>query len=225
VLVSAQDGYRLWSRSYDRDPNPVVALERRVLRERLGPLSGRSFLDVATGTGYWMNYARLRGARAFGIDLSSEMLSEAASKPGLRKCLIRADMNALPLGDGVADIAVCSLALGYVPSLANLFRELARVAAHISGRVIVTDLHERAVQAGWQRCFTVQGLAYQIEHFEHTTRELDEAAKASGLRIDWRVASYIGEPEREFFVRAGREHAFAEASRVPAILSTCWIRS
>jgi len=221
VLVSVREGYRLWSLSYDRDPNPVVALERRVVRERLGQLSGRCFLDVATGTGYWLNYARSRGARAYGVDVSAEMLSEAASKPGLKERLIRADMSMLPLKDAVADVAVCSLALGYVPSAGNLFRELARV----SRRVIVSDLHEGAIQAGWRRCFEVEGDRYQIEHFEHTARELDEAADGSGFRINWRVTSYIGEPEREIFVRSGREHAFAEASRVPAILSTCWTRS
>jgi predicted TPR repeat methyltransferase len=95
VLVGAQEGYRLWSRSYDRDLNPVVALERRVVRELLGPLSGRCFLDVATGTGYWLNYARSRGARVYGVDLSAEMLAEAASKPGLKERLIRANMSAL----------------------------------------------------------------------------------------------------------------------------------
>ena len=51
VLVDVQEGYRLWSGTYDRDPNPVLALERRVIRERLGPLSGRCVLDIATGTG------------------------------------------------------------------------------------------------------------------------------------------------------------------------------
>jgi ubiquinone/menaquinone biosynthesis C-methylase UbiE len=225
VLVSVQEGYRLWSRSYDGDLNPVVALARRVGRGRLGPLSGRCFLDVATGTGYWLNYARSRGARAYGVDLSPEMLLEAASKPSLKERLICADMSVLPLKNEAADIAVCSLALGYVPSVRDLFRELARVAKRASGRVIVSDLHELAIQAGWRWCFKVQGREYQIEQFHHTARELDEAANGAGFRIDWRLTSYIGEPELEIFIRSGREHAFADASRVPAILSTCWTMS
>ena len=221
MLVGVQEGYRLWSESYDCDPNPVLALERRVIRERLGPLSGRRFLDIATGTGYWLNYARSRGACAFGFDVSAEMLALAARKPGLRDRLIRADMNELPLKDTIADLAICSLAVGYIPSVENFFREIARV----SRSVIVSDLHEYAVQAGWRRSFEVEGRRYSIEQFEHTTRALDQAADASGFRIDWRVASQIGDPERDIFVRSGREHAFAQASCVPAILSTCWTRS
>ena len=221
VLVDSREGYRLWSGSYDQDPNPVLALERRVIRERLGPLSGRCLLDIATGTGYWVEFALARGAQAFGIDLSPEMLAEAARKPGLRQHLIRGDMKTLPLKDAAADVAVCSLAVGYLPSIRTLFREWARVAR----RVIVSDLHEIAVQAGWRRCFQVAGRRYEIQHFEHPAQELDEVAGHAGLRIEWRVASRLGEPERSFFVEAGREYAFDVATQIPAVLSTCWTRS
>ena len=91
--------------------------------------------------------------------------------------------------------------------------------------MIVSDLHECAVEAGWQRCFKVAGVRYEIEQFEHTAGELDAAANDAGFRIDWRMESHIGEPEREIFIRNGREYAFAEVCQIPAILSTCWIRS
>jgi malonyl-CoA O-methyltransferase len=221
MLVSVQEGYRLWSSSYDHESNALLALERRVIGERLSPLAGRCLLDIATGTGYWLRHALSRGARAFGLDLSAEMLAKAAGKPGLRPHLIRADMNVLPLKDSVADVAVCSLAVGYLPSVTNLFRELSRV----SQSVIISDLHECAVQAGWQRCFEVAGRRYEIEQFEHSAEELDSAANDSGFRLNWRLASFIGEPEREIFIRNGREYAFEKVCRVPAILSTCWIQS
>src|ERR1700722_11384821 len=127
-LLQAVDAYRLWAPSYDGDPNPILALERRVIAERLTSLPGRCVLDIGTGTGYWLEHARSLGARAFGIDLSAEMLSKAAKKRGLRGKLIRADMNRLPVRDNVADIAICSMAIGYLPALASLFRELARVS-------------------------------------------------------------------------------------------------
>ena len=219
MLVDVQEGYRLWSGSYDRDPNPVLALERRVIAERLGPLSGRCILDIATGTGYWLEFALSSGARAFGIDLYQEMLATAAKKLGLRDHLIRGDMKKmLPVKDAVADVAVCSMAVGYLPSVKSLFRELARVAR----RVIVSDLHEIAVQAGWRRCFEAAGRRYEIQHFEHPAKELDEMASHAGLRIDWRVSSYLGEPERIFFIQAGKEHTFEAARRIPAVLTTCW---
>lgn len=218
--VRAEDAYRLWSVTYDGDPNPILALERRVIRERLGAVSGECLLDIGTGTGYWLAYARSGGARAFGLDLSEEMLAMAARKDGLRNRLVRADMNRLPVRDGGADIAICSMAIGYLPELKNFFRELARVCR----KIIVSDLHPAAVEAGWRRGFVAAGHRYEIEQFAHTTPQLDEAAAATGFRLDWRLVANLGEPEREIFVRAGREHAFAAACDIPALLATCWVR-
>jgi SAM-dependent methyltransferase len=162
-----------------------------------------------------------RSARAFGIDLSVAMLAEAAKKNGLGRRLIRADMNRMPFRDSVADIAICSMAIGYIPSVADLFRELARV----SQRVIVSDLHPDAVVAGWRRSFAAAGRHYEIEQFAHTPAQLDVAAGDAGLRMEWRITAHLGEPEREIFARAGREHAFTAACHVPAILCSCWTRS
>jgi len=222
TLVGASEGYRLWSATYDRDPNPILALERGVIAERLGPLSGRCLIDIGAGTGYWPAYAQGRGARAYGVDVCEAMLRQATAKPGLRGRLVLADMDArLPFKDQAAEIAVCSLSIGYLPSVGRLFGELARVAR----TVIVSDLHEHAVQAGWRRCFESNGRQFEIEQFEHTVRELDEAAAGAGLLLAWRVASHLGEAERQIFIRAGREHAFEKATGIHAILSTCWIRT
>lgn len=219
--MRVDEAYRLWSVTYDDDPNPILALERRVIRERLGTVSGKCLLDIGTGTGYWLSYATSNGARACGVDLSEEMLSMAARKDGLRSRLIRADMNRLPIREGAVDIAICSMAIGYIPEVKTLFRELARV----SQKIIVSDLHPEAVEAGWKRGFVAAGHRCEIEQFAHTRPQLDKAACASGLRLNWRLVAHLGEPEREVFAQAGREHAFARACEIPALLATCWVRS
>src|ERR1019366_5591536 len=56
MVLTASQGYEIWSAHYDRDPNPLLALESRLLAPRLGHLDGRTVLDVATGTGRWMSY-------------------------------------------------------------------------------------------------------------------------------------------------------------------------
>src|SRR5947209_9019263 len=101
MLVSAQEGYRLWAPGYDRTPNPVLALETRIMRDRIGPLKGKLFLDAGVGTGRWMAYAHAAGARTFGIDLSAEMLARASGS------LIRGDICRLPLADCCMDLAMC----------------------------------------------------------------------------------------------------------------------
>jgi SAM-dependent methyltransferase len=218
TLVDAAEGYRLWAPDYDTGPNPLLALETRLLANRLGPLGGRIFLDVAAGTGRWMAYARARGAQVFGFDLCPEMLMAAAAKRGLAGRVALADACELPLPDAVADFAVCSLALGYFRSLAAAVRELARVAS----RVVVSDLHPEALGCGWTRSFRAAGEVYQIRHHAYTEEELKAAAEDAGLEPLWRLAARFGEPERAVFRAAGKESFFDPVRETPALLLTAW---
>lgn len=220
-VVNAKEGYRLWSSSYDLDQNPIVALERRVLAERLGNLAGRRILDIATGTGFWLDYAVARGAQAFGVDISTDMLREASRKPGVHGRLVQGDISRLPFAARVADIALCSFAAGYLSSVSLLIQEMARLAR----AVVITDLHELAVQSGWQRGFKQDGEQYYIDFFGHRTSDLDNAACGEGLLRDWRIAASFDEPERTIFEQAGKVALFDELRTVPAILCTCWRHS
>lgn len=133
TTLTVEAAYRLWSATYDSDPNPLLALERRVLTDRLAIIPGMRVLDLATGTGRWLEYALSQGARAFGIDTSREMLARAARKPGASGRLIRATVCELPFRQTFAELAICSFGLayvanGYVGNLEGAFREMARVS-------------------------------------------------------------------------------------------------
>src|SRR4051794_14130921 len=144
MLVQALEGHRIWSAEYDAQPNPLLALETRLLRNYIEPLAGCAFLDVAAGTGRWMRIAQSRGARVYGVDLCREMLECAIQKPGLAGRLALADACELPLRSSSIDLAVCSFAFGYFSDLRSAIHEMARVARSI----IISDLHPEASVAG-----------------------------------------------------------------------------
>jgi SAM-dependent methyltransferase len=221
MTIDAVQGHRIWARQYDQTPNPILALEMRVLAPRLGSVGGLRILDVGSGTGRWMTWAEKRGARVFGIDACREMMLESARKPGLAGRVALAQLAAIrgfPVRNHAADIAICSFTLGYLPSLSPVFRELARASCF----VVVTDLHPTAIRQGWTSSFRVGGERYEMEHHEYSVADLDLAARDAGLVQQWRMEPAFGEPEREIFRRAGKETAFEAASRVPAILITAW---
>ena len=218
--IEAAAAYRIWSADYDSTPNALLALEMRVMSRCIGIIEGLRILDAGSGTGRWMTWAEQRGARVFGIDACHEMILQTARKPGLAGRSARADVRRIPLCDDAADIALCSFTAGYLESPGPLFRELARVAR----RVIVSDLHPAAARHGWTRSFRVAGELYQLKHYEHSSEDLDAAARAEGLTRDWRIEAFIGEPERGIFQQAGKESAFEESRRVPAVLMTAWSR-
>jgi malonyl-CoA O-methyltransferase len=216
--VTAMEGYRVWSRGYDKDPNPLLSLEMRVLAGRLGPVAGHHLLDAGSGTGRWMEWAESRGAAVLGVDLCREMILEAANKPGLRGRTVLADIRGIPIRDGWADTAICSFTLGYISVIKPVFGELARVAR----RVIVSDLHPVATRRGWTRSFRAGGRVYELEHHCHALDELAAAAESAGLTQSWQIEAAFGEPERAIFRRAGKADTFESVRETPAVLITAW---
>ena len=220
TAISAAAAYQLWAGTYDRDPNPLLALEHRVLSERLDLIPGERMMDLATGTGRWLEYALAHDVRASGVDFCSEMLAVAATKRGVRGRLTQADVCALPFASDSVDVAMCSFALGYIDRIELAFREMARIAR----RIIISDLHPDAVRAGWARSFRSSSGSYEIKHCDHLLARIQTCARAAGLRPSWKLDASFGEQERVLFERAGKAGAFLAAQRVPAVLITAWVR-
>ena len=224
MRVTAIEGHRNWAAGYDVGPNPLLALETRLLLERLSPTPPVRFIDVACGTGRWMVRAQNWGSRVFGVDFCAEMLLQASRKRGLSGFLAVADACCIPLADGSADLTLCSFALGYLPSPQQAIAEMARVSS-AGGRVVVADLHPSAQNAGWTRSFRSNGHSYEIDHYHHPNAAWEAAAEAAGLALDWRIEACFGEPERNIFREAGKDSSFLELGSIPALLAMCWTKT
>ena len=128
VLLGVEEGYERWAPSYDQAPNPVIAREERYVESLLPNLQGKKVLDLACGTGRWLERLLAAGARCgAGVDVSSAMLRIAGKKSSVRGKLVRADCLDLPFASSVFDFGICSFALGHIPDLRKMARELARV--------------------------------------------------------------------------------------------------
>jgi ubiquinone/menaquinone biosynthesis C-methylase UbiE len=216
MVVNAAQGYEMWSAHYDSTPNPLLALEYRILKPRLGALGGCTVLDVAAGTGRWMSHSIAQGARTLGIDLSAQMLRVAGVKSGLAGKLVLGDVSALPFQTGSFDLAICSFALSYLADPAPALTEMSRVAR----RIVISDLHPEASRSGWARGYQ----HVQIEHFSHSFKELDLIARASGMRMQWCAEDTFGLPELPLFELAGKKHRFDSVRHTPAVLATSWVK-
>jgi SAM-dependent methyltransferase len=223
MLVEPLEGYRMWAPTYDAGPNPLLALERRVLTDLLGSLCGVRVLDVACGTGYWTQRLDEAGAITFGFDLCDEMLRYAQLKSAPRTRLFLADASTIPLRSETADLTLCSFAASYFVDLKRAMSEMARVT-RTGGRVIISDMHPDAMAAGWSRSFKKGRTLYEIEHTQWNDDAFCAAGWEAGLQPEEHFDEAFGEPERALFATAGRGHLFVEASRIPAIRITTWIR-
>ncbi len=222
MTVKALEGYRAWAATYDTYPNPLLALERRLLPKMLGELDGLRALDLACGTGYWAGRLASGGARAWGIDLCAEMLGRARSS--LHGSLVVGAAERLPFTDAGFDLVVCSFALGYLTDLDAVLAEVARIARHGAG-VLLSDIHPEAIAQGWSRSFRAGGVRYEIEHTPHSLETIHRSAAVAGLILQEEDHCRFGGPERLIFELAGKADTFVAATKVPAVWISRWTRS
>lgn len=216
--VSVAEGYERWAPTYDHAPNPLLHLEERKLAALLLNLSGKRVLDLACGTGRWLQKLSAQGTGlGVGVDFSSAMLRVAGRKTAISGRLARADCQRLPFYASFFDLVVCSFALGHIHDLGATVREVARVTK-ARGDVFVTDLHPEAYARGWRTGFRDSRTAVQIEMSARTAEEIVKAFYAGGFECLTHVPLCLGEPEKPIFVQAGKGKLFEAARRMPAVL-------
>ena len=214
--------HALWAETYDSEPNPLLALEERELMPLLPDLEGAFVLDVACGTGRWLNRLLGRGVRkGAGIDLSPEMLAQARRKQALYNRLVCADCTALPITASIADLILCSFAVNYVARLERFAGELSRVMKK-GGCLILTDFHPSCHDRGWRRTFRHAGGVVEILDFQYSIEELCAAFHANGFDLERILSPGFGEAERAIFRKCGKEHLFERAREGPAIMIGCF---
>ncbi len=101
------------------------------LVQRLAPMDGERWLDLATGTGAVAVRAARAGADVTAIDRSSPMLERArsdAEEAGLAIRFDLGDVEYLPYDDGQFDVLASNFGLIFAADHANVAAELGRVS-------------------------------------------------------------------------------------------------
>ena len=211
-VAPAREAYDRWAGVYDRDGNPLVALDDAVVPALLGPVRGLHIADLACGTGRHAKRLLDEGAQVTCVDFSSGMLSEARNRLlGRAVTFVEHDLRKrLPFADRSFDAVLCCLALEHVADLASFFREAARICK-VGGFVVCSDMHQamrlRGVQANFDDADT--RLNVRVEGHEHPVSEYVMGALGAGLTIETvqehngdaallerfpRIAKYLGWP-------------------------------
>ncbi|HEY4029919.1 MAG TPA: class I SAM-dependent methyltransferase [Caulobacteraceae bacterium] len=219
TVLSAREGYRLWAPSY-ADETAISFLEIELAAALTPPLEGKRLLDAGCGTG-----RRLHGtgaALAIGVDLSPEMLACGARGDPRVETMV-ADVRNLPLPDRAFDVIWCRLVIGHLPDCTPVYAELARVA-DAGARLVITDFHPAAWDAGHRRTFRQDGQVHEIEHYVHDYVVQAAAAKAAGWQLKATQSAVIGPDARPFYEKAGRAALYAEHEGLPVVLGLAFER-
>jgi SAM-dependent methyltransferase len=109
----------------------LASEQEDVIAGFLAPISGRTILDVGTGTGRAAIALAKRGAVVTGVDASNEMLAVArrrASESGAEVTFVHGDAHGLAFPDGAFDSVICLRVLMHTPDWRQSLGELCRVA-------------------------------------------------------------------------------------------------
>jgi ubiquinone/menaquinone biosynthesis C-methylase UbiE len=145
-MSTPRDAAAETARAYDRWFDApwgrhAFAVERAALVDAVGPLTGRTLLDVGCGTGRFAAALVDAGAQVTGVDRNAGMLAVAAGR--VDAPLLRADAHRLPFADGCFDVVVAVTLLEFADRPQEIVDELVRVARP-DGRVAVAVLNPRS---------------------------------------------------------------------------------
>jgi SAM-dependent methyltransferase len=150
VMSSSPARYEGHAEWYDETFLPYVAIEDAdVLEELLGPGDGSTCLDLACGTGRFVETLAAAGYCPIGIDLASDQLRIAKARTS---SLIRGDVAHLPIRDRSVHAAVGLYFHTDVEDFAAVLVDLARCLAR-SGRFVYLGVHPCFVGAFVDRAF------------------------------------------------------------------------
>jgi len=99
-------------------------------------LSGKNFLDVGCGLGYFSEIACKKGAVVTGIDVGEELINKVHKKLPNGK-FITASISKLPFKDRCFDIVLCTEVVEHVENQKKAISEIMRVVKK-GGLIIVT---------------------------------------------------------------------------------------
>jgi cytosine/adenosine deaminase-related metal-dependent hydrolase/SAM-dependent methyltransferase len=204
-----------WAPSYDAQPNPLLALEQRVLLPRFGDVRGLDVLDAGCGTGRWLGQLAARSPRSLaGVDISPVMLGLAASKLNHGCELLLGSCTALPVRDATADLVLSSFVVSYLDDVERFAQEIDRVSRP-GAMIFLTDMHpETEASLRWKRgC----GSGTQVDGRGWPLSRIIQAFEAHGFTLVSLTEPAFGIPERQIFEECGREDLYESAAGLPAI--------
>ena len=216
--LTPAEGYRLWASSYDRELNPLLSLERRMLEPLLPSLKGLDVVDIGCGTGRWLSFCKDQGARRLiGIDPSPEMLAEAHAKLGGTATLICADCAHAPVAKASADLVFCNFALSYIPSPANVL-SFTRNILRSGGSLYLSDMHpQTASELHWCRGVRAHNAFHEICTHHRTVSELIKLCHEAGFIARVHLEPPFGDAERGIFEENCKANYLDEIGERPAI--------
>lgn len=172
--VEIVKGCDTWAPTYDKEHNPLIALEEPITLDLIGTVKNQRVLDVGCGTGRYCELLAKRGAKVVGIDPSPKML-ECAKRKITADCKFELRLGKIEdaeFPDNHFSAVVSALTLDHVLELQPVIKKISRIIKK-EGRLIVSDMHPYWFVSGFDyvKFCDAAGQEYRIPEYTHLLEE------------------------------------------------------
>jgi SAM-dependent methyltransferase len=203
---SAREGYDLaapyydqwyWKTFWERNERPEIErLLRDVPRETFA-------LDIGCGTGTYCQVLEQRSS-TIGVDPSLGMLRVAKGRKLLRTYVACARASALPLREGIVDVAIAARSLCHEPRLLTALLQIAHVMRP-GGQLVISDVHAQHDYPRTRIPFGHENQDIHIDTIKRAPRDVEIAAEETKRWVvshereyRWRDLQWAPEDDRFF---------------------------
>lgn len=161
------------------------ALEQGLLFDVLGPVAGKTVLDVGCGDGALAFELARRGAIVTGLDPDPAMIAAARRRAGIegvQSRLVEGRAESLPFPDAAFDRVLATTVLCFVRDAERAVAEMARVLKP-GGRLVSGELGRWSLWAAYRRLRGWLGHPTWRAATFRTAGELRELLGAAGLDV------------------------------------------
>ena len=130
-LLPSNEAYRLWSSTYDDQPdNVILYLEGKLFSEIIvkDVIKDKNVLDIGCGTGrHWKELLEHKPRKITGIDTSQEMIEKLKTKFPEAEVYLSVNNSLKNIESDAYDIIISTLTLGHINKPENYLKEWNRV--------------------------------------------------------------------------------------------------
>lgn len=178
--------YNLWSNQYDGESNSTIAVDEVHFPPLWKHLTGKSVLEIGSGTGRHTTRLLEAGNRVVAVEPSEGMMKVAQSKITSGEIqFIQADfLTETALPEHAFDAVIVSLVLEHIEDIARFFQKTSR---HLKagGRLYLSEIHPERIAGGSQAHFNdpVSGEEIRLASFAHSDSSIKTVAADAGLNL------------------------------------------
>lgn len=151
--------------------------------------SGRLTLDLCCGNGRHAAALGRMGLQVYGLDLSPQLLEQAAARPQLASRLVRGDIRRLPFGTRFDLVVNLFTSFGYFPSDAEntrALREMARIL-NPGGLLVIDHINSAAIEQNLVPEDTRSSGSYRITQ----RRRVDNRRVRKEIVVEWDTGNRV----------------------------------